>query len=279
MMRAEAVAFGMVVGGAVTTLGIASRVAERGAMQERLGAVAAAARPRRVVTAQGWWRARSLLVVAAVAIGGYRLAGPVGAAALVIVAALMDRARRARSDRARRELEEEQLGDVVAGLAAASRAGLSLRRSLYDVAVETEEPLRRRLRVVLTRLDLGEPIEASLAPVASVSPDGRMLAAVLVIHARVGGDLPALLDEVARVVRNRIDGRRHARALTAQGRASGAVLAVLPIAFVGLLSGTSGNALGAFYRTWAGSLLLLVGLALEGAGFMWLRRIMRGVTG
>jgi tight adherence protein B len=65
------------------------------------------------------------------------------------------------------------------------------------------------------------------------------------------------------------------RALTAQGRASGAVLAVLPIAFVTLLSWSGGDGLGDFYRTPAGSLLLVVGLACDVLGFLWIQRIVR----
>jgi tight adherence protein B len=84
-----------------------------------------------------------------------------------------------------------------------------------------------------------------------------------------------MLDEVTDIVGGRTETRRQARALSAQGRASGAVLAVLPVAFVGLLSGTSGSGLGAFYRTATGSALLLAGLALQGVGFLWLRRIAR----
>jgi tight adherence protein B len=138
---------------------------------------------------------------------------------------------------------------------------------------DAEPPLRDRLAETVGRLDVGEPIEASLGPISQGSADGRLLAAVLSVHSRVGGDLPGLLDELSSVLAVRLRGRRQARALTAQARASGAVLAVLPIAFVGLLSGTSGAALGAFYRTVHGSLLLLGGLILEGFGFLWLRRI------
>jgi tight adherence protein B len=77
------------------------------------------------------------------------------------------------------------------------------------------------------------------------------------------------------VIGQRVETRRQVRALTAQGRASGAVLAVLPIAFVGLLSGTSGDGLGAFYRTLPGAGLLLGGLVCELLGFLWLSRIVR----
>jgi tight adherence protein B len=76
------------------------------------------------------------------------------------------------------------------------------------------------------------------------------------------------------VIAQRSEARREVRVLTAQGRASGAVLATLPVAFVALLSGTGGNGLGAFYRTPMGSALLAGGLVCAGAGHMWIRRIL-----
>ena len=218
-------------------------------------------------------RAAPVAMVVAGAVAGYRLAGPVGGAALAAGVAAHHRARRRRRAEARRELLEAQLRDAVGAMAAASRAGLSLRRSLEEVLRDAEPPLRQVLEEGISRLEVGEGLDRALRPLSDVSPDGRLLVSVLSVHARVGGDLPGLLDELGSVLGLRLSGRREARALTAQARASGAVLAVLPIAFVGLLSGTSGAALGAFYRTARGSVLLSVGLLLQGFGFLWLRRI------
>jgi tight adherence protein B len=127
----------------------------------------------------------------------------------------------------------------------------------------------------LSRLHAGGSLEDVLDSLAADigSPDARLAAAVLAVHLRTGGNLASLLDDVAETVARRLVARRDLRALTAQGRASGAVLALLPVAFVGLLSGMGGSGLGAFYRTPAGSGLLALGLSLQGAGFLWIRRI------
>jgi tight adherence protein B len=124
---------------------------------------------------------------------------------------------------------------------------------------------------------MGEPLEAALAGLASEidSAEVALLVAALGVHQRTGGELPTMLEEVADIIGQRVDSRRQVRALTAQGRASGVVLAVLPVAFVTLLSGTSGDGLGAFYRTPLGSGLLTAGLLCEAVGFLWIRRIVR----
>jgi tight adherence protein B len=206
---------------------------------------------------------------------GFRLAGPVGAFGGVAGMSLVLESWLARRRVRVRERAEGQFRDLLVALAAGARAGLSLRRALMEAARDAEPPLRFTLERSLHRIDVGEPIEEALTELADESSDARLATTLLAVHRRTGGDLPTLLDEVTDIVGRRTETRRQARALSAQARASGAVLAVLPVAFVGLLSGTSGDGLGAFYRTTTGSLLLLAGLALQGLGFVWLRRIAR----
>jgi len=125
-------------------------------------------------------------------------------------------------------------------------------------------------------MEMGEPPEGALAGLTEhvAQPDLRLVINALRVNRRTGGNLPALLDEIGAVMAQRSLARREVRALTVQGRASGAVLAVLPVAFVALLSGTGGDGLGAFYRTPLGSMLLVVGLSLAAAGHWWIRGIL-----
>ena len=206
---------------------------------------------------------------------GYRFAGPVGALGAAVAISLGLESYLARKRARVRERAEEQFRDVLMALAAATRAGLSLRRALMEAGRDVEPPIRETLQGALQRIEVGEPIEEALEELAAVSNDARLVTTLVSVHRRTGGDLPTLLDEMTDIVGRRSETRRQARALSAQARASGAVLAVLPVAFVGLLSGTSGSGLGAFYRTAMGSLLLLGGLFLQGVGFFWLRRIAR----
>jgi tight adherence protein B len=162
-------------------------------------------------------------------------------------------------------------------LAAGVRAGLSVRRAFDEAVLDAEEPMRSHLREVLRRVEMGQPLEGAMGALAFdvETSEARLLVSALAVHQRTGGELPAMLEEVAVIIGQRVDARRQVRALTAQGRASGAVLAVLPVAFLTLLSGTSGDGLGAFYRSPLGASLLLGGITLEGLGFLWIRRIVR----
>jgi tight adherence protein B len=218
--------------------------------------------------------------VAIGAIVGSWLAGPVGGAAGAIFGAAVVRGGRRRGAGRLRAHAEQQLQEYMQTLAACVRAGLSVRRALDEAARDVDPPLRPALDASMRALAIGEPIERALDRLVSVTGEreASLLAALLSVHARSGGDLPALLDDVARIVGERIEGRRSIRAFTAQGRASGAVLAVLPVAFVALLSWSSGEGLGAFYATPLGSALLLAGLGCDALGFLWIRRIVEQPT-
>lgn len=206
---------------------------------------------------------------------GAALAGPVGLLIGTLGGALAVEGWLSRRREARASFAEIQLRDFAVALAAAVRAGLSLRLGLVEAGRDLDEPLGSVIASVARDLDSGRPLHAALDRIASELdlPDAQLLTTALAIHRRTGGQLPVLLDELAEVVGQRVEARRGSRALTAQGRASGAVLAVLPVAFVALLSGTGGDGLGAFYRTPPGAGLLFLGVLLDVAGFLWIRRI------
>jgi tight adherence protein B len=206
---------------------------------------------------------------------GEHLAGPVAAVTGAVGGPLVLTSILSRRSTVEQARAEEHLQEAILALAAGTRAGLSIRRAVEEAARDAGPPLDAELTSVIDRLEVGDSLEASLTRLASRLElrDMELVVTVLSLHRRTGGDLPTMLEQVAEVVGDRVRSRREVRAITAQGRASGVILAVLPVAFVALLSGTGGAALGAFYRTPQGAGLLLAGLACEALGFWWIRRI------
>jgi tight adherence protein B len=276
------------VGGWLASLALAARRDEL--IRGRLGARPARGNARssgsavwltRLAARRGWpgrpasYVAAWLGAAVAGATFGATLAGPVGFLVGAVGGPLGVEGWLGRRREARAASAEIQLRDFAVALAAAVRAGLSIRLGLVEAARDLEDPLGPVIAAVVRDLDSGRPIDAALERIATELdlPDARLLVTALAVHRRTGGQLPVLLDELAEVVGQRVEARRGSRALTAQGRASGAVLAVLPVAFVALLSGTGGDGLGAFYRTPLGAGLLMMGVLLDAAGFLWIRRI------
>jgi tight adherence protein B len=172
---------------------------------------------------------------------------------------------------------EDQLAEVVLSLAAGLRAGLSLARAVRFAADEGEEPLAGSLRRVADETALGVPLETALHAWARDvgSPDARLLAGVLDLHRRTGGELPAVLDQVADTLRERRAAAREVRALTAQARLSGAILGLLPIGFFLFLSVTARRDIDAAFHTAPGLATIALGLTMQGFAFLWIRALLR----
>ncbi|MEX2100950.1 MAG: type II secretion system F family protein, partial [Actinomycetota bacterium] len=105
--------------------------------------------------------------------------------------------------------------------------------------------------------------------------DARLVVGVLGMHRRSGGDLPGVLDRLAATLRDRRAAARELRSLTAQARMSGAILGLLPIGFFGFLALTAPDDLSVALAAPAGRAAIAVGFVLQGAAFVWIRRLLR----
>jgi tight adherence protein B len=207
-----------------------------------------------------------------IAIGG----PPVGLAGAAVGWAIPAAVRR-RRDRRREEQLESQLAERVATVAAALRAGQSLSQAIRFAADEGEPPAAAQLRAVVDRETLGVPLDESLERWAAEEsgPDVRLVASVLQLHHRVGGDAPAVLDQVARTLRHRRAAGREVRSLTAQARLSGSILGLLPVGFFLFMSVVSREDMSAAYGSPIGLGAIVVGLVLDAGAYLWIRRLLR----
>jgi tight adherence protein B len=230
-----------------------------------------AARSRRR-SLPGWAPWPALGAVAGLLVSRSLLFAGLGGLAGYGVARVRGRMRAGRAAAAR----DDQLADAVRAIGSALRAGLSVPQSLAYAADEASPPLDGSLREVVEALDVGVPSDEALDRWAGKvgTDDARLVAGVLHLHRRSGGDLPVVLDQVADTLRERQAATREVRALTAQARLSGAILGVLPIGFFGFLWLTSRNEIEGALATPAGLGAVILGLTLEGLAFMWIRKLL-----
>ena len=166
------------------------------------------------------------------------------------------------TSRARRGLVADQLADAVSATAAGLRSGTFLPQSLAYARDEVDEPLRSDLDRLVGAIDVGVPIAEALDAWAEMhgTEDARLLAGVLDLHRRSGGDLPSVLDGLAVTLRERRNAQREVRALTAQARLSGVILGLLPIGFFAFLMLTSRHEMLEAIATPLGGSALGIGL-------------------
>jgi type II secretion system (T2SS) protein F len=114
----------------------------------------------------------------------------------------------------------EQLPSHLQELASAMRAGHSLVGGLRTIAASAAEPMRTELERVLADEQLGVPLDATLQPMARrmACEDVQQVALVAALHERTGGNMAAVLDQVADGVRERMELRLELQSLTAQAR-------------------------------------------------------------
>jgi tight adherence protein B len=261
--------------------GLAAFLVERGlvrvrreATRRRLpvppGEPSAAERRRRPLP--GWAPWSALGAVVGLLVGRSPLFAGLGGLAAYGAYRVRVRVRAGRAAAAR----DEQLADAVRAIASALRAGLSVPQSLAYAAGEASPPLDDSLRQVVDALDVGVPSDEALDRWADTvgTDDARLVAGVLHLHRRSGGDLPVVLDQVAETLRDRQAATREVRALTAQARLSGAILGVLPIGFFAFLWLTSRSEIEGALATPAGLGAVLLGLTLEGLAFLWIRKLL-----
>ena len=209
-------------------------------------------------------------------LSAFALAGPLVAFLVVASSGVVAWVGKIRRRSRRQVVKGEQLIDAVAGLGAALRAGLSLERGLRFAAQEAEAPLGESLGRLVADIDVGEPMGKALErwALADGTADARLLAGVLRLDRRSGGDLPRILDQVGSTLRERREAEGEVRALTAQARLSGLILGLLPIGFFLFLLVTSTKDVSAALHTPIGIGAVMLGSVLEVVAFLWIRHLL-----
>lgn len=172
----------------------------------------------------------------------------------------------------RRARFADQIDDMVQLVAGSLRAGHGLSTALGSVATDADAPMSEELARVVNESRLGRPLPDALAITAQrmQSKDFEWVAQAIAINAETGGNLAEVLDQVGRTIRERNQIRRQVAALSAEGRLSGLILVVLPIALFLFLSLIRPEYTAVFFQTIVGILALIVAVVLLIAGSIWL---------
>jgi tight adherence protein B len=170
---------------------------------------------------------------------------------------------------------EELLPEAIDLLGRAIRAGHPLSAGLKMVADETNEPIQSEFRRTHEENRFGLPFDDALLAMADrvAIVDVRILVTAILIQREVGGNLAEVLDNLANVIRVRFNIRRQLRVYTAQGRFSGYVLAVLPIAVGSAIYSLNPPYIRLLFTDPFGKLMLLTAVVFQIIGFLWIRKI------
>ena len=169
----------------------------------------------------------------------------------------------------------EQLPENLDVLASALRAGHSLANAMGVVADEAPEPSKREFRRVVTDEQLGIPLDEALEVTAKrmQNPDMDQVAILALVQREAGGNTAEVLDQVTANIRARMDIRRLVKVLTAQGKFSSVVVAMVPIGIFIFLLLVNPSHLDPLFHETIGQIGLVSAVLMTITGFYVIRRI------
>ncbi len=230
--------------------------------------------PLRAAEAIFFYVALSVVVTALVLVLSQNLIVTALVLALLVVAPPMFLNYKARK---RQAAFLSQLPDTLQLLSGSLRAGYSLQQGVEAVSQEVEDPMGRELRRVMVEARLGRPLETALDDAAARmgSPDFEWAVMAIRIQREVGGNLAELLMIVSETMLQRERLRRDVKALTAEGRMSAIVLALLPPILGVAMYIINPNYMKTLFNTTVGQLLILGGIVLALVGFFWMKKVIK----
>jgi tight adherence protein B len=209
----------------------------------------------------------SLAVVAGLPFASVLAAGLL-TATLPIGILRMKRARRFRKLTA-------QLPGALDLMVSSLRAGHAYTTAVQVAAEELDDPLASEFQLMADqyRMGLGQRECLKLLLERVNTPDLRLFATAVLIQIETGGNLAEVLEKLADVIRARFKLAGQIQAITAEGRLSGAILGLLPIAVGITITILNPEYLKPLFSERLGLAMLVIALGLEFLGFLWIRRI------
>lgn len=178
----------------------------------------------------------------------------------------------------RARLVSEQLPDALDYVAHALRAGHGFSHAIQQASEEVPSPVAEELRVVADSTRLGLPMSDGFVRMLARNPGNmemRMFVSASELHRKTGGNLAAILEQMAETIRERLVFEARVVALTTEVRTSSRILGALPVLVVGALFVVAPAYLGVlFFDPW-GRGILVASVAMTLLAFLIMSRMSR----
>src|SRR5262245_55778640 len=170
---------------------------------------------------------------------------------------------------------EEQLPDALDLIGRAMRAGHALPSGLQMVAQEMVDPIANEFRITNDEINFGVSMQQALTNLSERIPitDMRYFVVAVLVQREAGGNLTEVLDNLSKLIRNRLKFHARIKVLTTEARMSAWVLGLLPFALVGLLNLTNPDFISILWTDPAGIVITNIGLTMMAVGIFWLYKL------
>lgn len=167
------------------------------------------------------------------------------------------------------------LAEAIDLLSRALRAGHSLAAAIEIAGDESPEPVRTEFREVYRQQNFGLPAREALTQLAQrvPLPELNFLVTAMLLQRETGGNLVEILDRTSGVIRERLRIQGEIRIYTAQGRLTGLILSLLPVAMFFLLGLANREYTRVLIEDPLGRKLVYAGLSLMILGGLTIRKV------
>jgi tight adherence protein B len=172
---------------------------------------------------------------------------------------------------------EEQLPDALDLMVRALQSGHAFTSALQMTALESKNPIRDELRTVFDEINLGTSVQVAMSHLAQrvASKEMRYFVVAVLIQRETGGNLGDVLRSTATLIRERQKIAGVVRVLSAEGRISAWILALMPFVLAVLMYLVNPEFMALLWREDMGVVMLGVSLGLMVAGVFWMSRLVR----
>jgi len=181
-------------------------------------------------------------------------------------------------DRTKRIMQfEEQLPDAIDMVKRALRAGHPFAGAIKLVADEMDDPVAGEFGATFADINYGNDARRAMLGLLQRVPSVTVMALVtsVLVQRETGGNLAEILDRIAAVVRGRFKLQRKVKTLSAEGRLSAWILALVPLVLFAVIWVTSPDYLPMLLEEEAGQKMIIYGVVSGIVGIFWVRKVIR----
>lgn len=163
-----------------------------------------------------------------------------------------------------------QLAEFLILITNSLRAGQTFLQGVDIAANESPAPIGTEFKQLLKETNLGIPVDQAFDNMLLRIPseDLKIVMSAFSIQRQVGGNLADIMDQVAAMIRQRIQIQGQIKVLTTQGKLSGAIVGLLPVGLGTIITMINYKYMARLWTVdpssgWAGPIMLAIGIFME----------------
>lgn len=179
-----------------------------------------------------------------------------------------------RAKKKRLILFETQLGDALLLIGNCLRSGLSFQQAVSIIAKEMQDPIAKEFSRTVKEILFGSSMDDALSNMVKrvKSTDLMLTVSAVQIQRQVGGNLLEILENISVTIKERQKLKNDIRVMTATGRISSIVVALIPVGIGGMLMLINPSYIETFFETPIGIGMLCACVVMEIVGFMLIQK-------